>query len=85
MPPRPWPSTTTASSAVPSIRRRTGRPTTHRKVAEKYRGKTTGEARLIKQIASGEKAKFPDGQAEVNRIVESSPPKDMEQIRNLVH
>jgi cytochrome c len=54
------------------------------KVAEKYRGKATAEARLIEHITSGEKAKFPDGHEEDHKIVKTSPPKDMEQIRNLV-
>jgi cytochrome c len=56
----------------------------YKKVAEKYRGKTTGEARLIEHITSGEKAKFPDGHEEEHKIVKTSPPKDMDQIKNLV-
>jgi cytochrome c len=55
-----------------------------KKVAEKYKGKDTGEARLIEHITSGEKAKFPDGHEEEHKIVETSPPKDMAQIKNLV-
>ncbi len=54
------------------------------KVAAKYRGKANAEARLIEHITSGEKAKFPDGHEEDHKIVKTSPPKDMEQIRNLV-
>jgi cytochrome c len=56
----------------------------YKKVAEKYRGKTTGEARLIEHITSGEKAKFPDGHEEEHKIVKTSPPKDADQIKNLV-
>jgi cytochrome c len=56
----------------------------YKKVAEKYQGKANAEARLIEHITSGEKAKFPDGHEEDHKIVKTSPPKDMEQIRNLV-
>jgi cytochrome c len=53
-------------------------------VAEKYKGKANAEAKLIEHITSGEKAKFPDGHEEEHKIVKTSPPKDMEQIKNLV-
>lgn len=56
----------------------------YKKVAEKYKNKANAEARLIEHITSGEKAKFPDGHEEEHKIVKTSPPKDMEQIRNLV-
>ena len=55
-----------------------------KKVAEKYKGKDNGETRLIEHITSGEKAKFPDGHEEEHKIVETSPAKDMAQIKNLV-
>ena len=53
-------------------------------VAEKYKGKPGAQARLIEHITSGEKAKFPDGHEEEHKIVKTSPPKDMDQIKNLV-
>jgi len=56
----------------------------YKKVAEKYKGKANAEARLIEHITSGEKAKFADGHEEEHKIVKTSPPKDMEQIKNLV-
>lgn len=56
----------------------------YQKVAEKYKGKANAEARLIDHITSGEKAKFSDGHEEEHKIVKTSPPKDMEQTRNLV-
>jgi len=56
----------------------------YHKVAEKYKGKANAEARLIEHITSGEKAKFADGHEEEHKIVKTSPPKDMEQIKNLV-
>jgi cytochrome c len=56
----------------------------YHKVAEKYKGKANAEAKLIEHITSGEKAKFADGHEEEHKIVKTSPPKDMEQIKNLV-
>lgn len=56
----------------------------YKKVAEKFRDKPDAEARLIEHVTSGEKAKFPDGHEEEHKIVVTSPPKDMEQIKNLV-
>ena len=56
----------------------------YNKVAEKYKGKANADARLIEHIMSGEKAKFPDGHEEEHKIVKTSPPKDMAQIKNLV-
>jgi cytochrome c len=56
----------------------------YKKVAEKYKGKANAEARLIEHITSGEKAKFPDGHEEEHKIVKTSPPKDMAQVKNLV-
>ena len=53
-------------------------------VAEKYKGKPNAEAKLINHITSGEKAKFPDGHEEEHKIVKTSPPKDMDQIKNLI-
>jgi cytochrome c len=55
-----------------------------KEVASKYRGKKDAEERLIHHITSGEKAKFEDGHEEEHKIVKTSPPKDTEQIRNLV-
>lgn len=57
---------------------------TYKKVAEKYKGKADAEARLVDHITSGEKAKFPDGHEEEHKIVKTSPPKDMAQVKNLV-
>lgn len=56
----------------------------YKKVAEKFKGKPDAEARLIQHVTSGEKAKFPDGHEEEHKIVKTSPPKDMAQIKNLV-
>jgi len=55
-----------------------------KKVAEKYKGKDNAEARLIEHITTGEKAKFPDGHEEEHKIIQTSPPKDMAQIKNLI-
>jgi cytochrome c len=56
----------------------------YKSVAEKYKGKSTAEARLIEHITTGEKAKFPDGHEEEHKVIKTSPPKDMAQIKNLV-
>jgi cytochrome c len=56
----------------------------YHKVAEKYKGKADAESHLINHVTSGEKAKFPDGHEEEHKVVKTSPPKDMDQIRNLV-
>jgi cytochrome c len=56
----------------------------YKKVAAKYKGKPDAEAKLVNHITSGEKAKFPDGHEEEHKIVKTSPPKDMAQIKNLV-
>ena len=55
-----------------------------KKVAEKYKGKAEAEDRLIQHLTTGEKAKFPDGHEEAHKIVQTDPPKDMQQIKNLV-
>lgn len=56
----------------------------YRKVAEKFKGEPDAEARLMYHITSGEKAKFPDGHKENHKIIKTSPPEDMEQMKNLV-
>jgi cytochrome c len=53
----------------------------YRSVAEKYRGKSGAEERLITHITSGEKAKFPDGHEEEHKIIKT---KDMGEIKNVV-
>lgn len=55
-----------------------------KKVAEKYQGKADAQARLVQHLTTGEKAKFPDGHEEAHKIVQTDPPKDMQQIKNLV-
>lgn len=54
-----------------------------KKVAEKYRGKSDAQAKLVHHLTSGEKAKFPDGHEEEHKIVKTTPPKDLEQVKNL--
>ena len=53
-------------------------------VAEKYKGKPNAEAKLINHLTTGEKAKFPDGHEEEHKVIKTSPPKDTEQVKNLV-
>jgi cytochrome c len=54
------------------------------KTAEKYRGKATAEADLIKHITSGKEVKLADGSTEKHKIVKTMPPNDMAQMTNLV-
>ena len=54
------------------------------KVAEKLRGQPDAEAKLIHHVTSGEMAKFPDGHEEKHKIIETDPPNDTAQIKNLV-
>ena len=54
-------------------------------VAKKYKGKPGAEAKLVKHLTSGEKAKFPDGHEEEHKIVKTSPANDQAQIKNLVN
>ena len=56
----------------------------YKKVAEKYKGKDNAQARLVEHLTTGEKAKFPDGHEEEHKIIQTTPPKDMNQIKNLV-
>jgi cytochrome c len=56
----------------------------YKSVAAKYKGKANAETRLVEHITSGEKAKFPDGHEEEHKIVKTTPPKDMAQVKNLV-
>ena len=56
----------------------------YKKVAEKYKGKDNAQTRLIEHLTTGEKAKFPDGHEEEHKIIQTTPPKDMDQIKNLV-
>jgi len=55
-----------------------------KEVAAKYREKGGGQERLVQHITSGEKAKFPDGHEEDHKVIQTDPPKDMDQIKNLV-
>ena len=54
-------------------------------VAKKYKGKPGAEAKLVKHLTSGEKAKFPDGHEEEHKIIKTSPANDQAQIKNLVN
>jgi cytochrome c len=54
----------------------------YKEVAAKYKGKTDAEARLIKHLTTGEKAKFPDGHEEDHKIIKA---KDEAEVKNLVN
>jgi cytochrome c len=50
-------------------------------VALKYKGKPDAEARLIKHLTTGEKAKFPDGHEEEHKIIKVA---DEAELKNLI-
>ncbi len=52
-----------------------------KEVAAKNKGKPEAEARLIKHLTSGEKAKFPDGHEEPHKVIKA---KDDAEVKNLV-
>jgi cytochrome c len=54
----------------------------YKEVAAKYKGKSDAEARLIKHLTTGEKAKFPDGHEEDHKIIKA---KDPAEVKNLVN
>ena len=56
----------------------------YKKIAEKYKGKANAEAKLVEHVTTGAKVKLVDGSEEEHKIVKTSPPKDMEQVKNLV-
>jgi cytochrome c len=53
----------------------------YKKVALKYKGKTEGEAAIIKNITTGPKVKLEDGTEENHKIIDT---KDQSEIKNLV-
>lgn len=53
----------------------------YKSIAEKNRGKSDAEARLIKHLSTGHKVKFEDGHEEDHKIPKT---KDADQIKNLV-
>ena len=57
-----------------------------KEVAAKMKAKPVEESekRLITHLTTGEKAKFPDGHEEEHKIIKTTPPKDMAQVKNLV-
>ena len=54
---------------------------TFKDTAAKYKGKADAEARLVKHLTSGEKAKFPDGHEEEHKIIKV---KEQAELKNLI-
>ena len=50
--------------------------------AAKFKGQSDAEARLVRHLTTGEKAKFPDGHEEDHKIIKA---KDEADIKNLVN
>lgn len=55
-----------------------------KKTAGKYKGKADAEDKLVTHLTTGPKIKFEDGTEEDHKIVKTTPPKDMAQVKNLV-
>ena len=51
-----------------------------KETAAKYKGKADAEARIVKHLTTGEKAKFDDGHEEDHKIVKA---KDPAEVKNL--
>ena len=69
-------------STCHAIQKEKGGPAFHR-VAEKLRGQPDAEERIVQYITSAGLAKFDDGHVEQHKTVETSPPSDLNQVRNL--
>jgi cytochrome c len=52
----------------------------YKKVAAKYKGKTDGEEKLIKNFTTGPKVKLEDGTEEEHKIIDT---KDAKELKNL--
>lgn len=55
-----------------------------KKVADKYRGNPAAEQKLIHHLTSGEMVKLADGSMVHHKIIQTDPPNDTAQIKNLV-
>jgi cytochrome c len=53
----------------------------YKKIAEKYKGKTDAEAKLIKHLTTSPKVKFEDGSEEDHKEINT---KDLNEIKNLI-
>lgn len=56
----------------------------YKKIADKYRGKPDGEAKVIKNITTSPKVKLEDGTEEDHKEVETKDPADLKAIANWV-
>lgn len=56
----------------------------YKKIAEKYKGKPDGEAKIIKNITTGPKVKLEDGTEEEHKVVDTKDPADLKAISNWI-
>lgn len=55
-----------------------------KKIAAKYQGKADAEAKLLKHLTTSPKVKLADGTEEEHKVIQTKPPKDEAQVRNVV-
>jgi len=51
-----------------------------KKIAEKYKGKADGEAKIIKNLTTGPKVKLDDGTEEQHKIIDTKDPKELSNL-----
>jgi cytochrome c len=56
----------------------------YKKIADKYKGKPDGEAKVIKNITTSPKVKLEDGTEEDHKEVETKDPADLKAIANWI-
>ncbi len=56
----------------------------YKKIAEKYKGKPDGEAKVIKNITTSPKVKLEDGTEEEHKIIETKDQGDLKTISNWI-
>lgn len=56
----------------------------YKKVAEKYKGKADGEAKVIKNITTGGKVKLEDGTEDDHKIIDTKDQAELKSIANWV-
>ena len=52
----------------------------YKKIAEKYKGKADGEAKVVKNMTTGPKVKLDDGTEEEHKIIDTKDPKELSNL-----
>ena len=56
----------------------------YKDVAAKYRGKPSGQERIVTHLTTGEKAKFPDGHEEEHKIISANSPAEVKNLADWI-